>query len=124
MNAAFYLPWPDKKLSPNARGHWATEARAKKKYRADAAWTCRAHHVGKIHADAVHVKVTFFPPDNRQRDLDNMIASLKSAFDGISDVIGINDSKWTLSASKASPVAKQGMVKIELEWSDREAKAA
>lgn len=31
------MPWPASDLSPNARVHWAVLARAKKKYREDAA---------------------------------------------------------------------------------------
>ena len=123
MNAEIFLPWPSKALSPNSSGHWSKQSKAKKAYRTYAGWCVREQHIGKINADALHVKLTFFPPDNRARDLDNMIASLKSGLDGISDVIGVDDSRWTLSASKAAPIAKEGMVKIELEWNERQASA-
>jgi len=53
-----------------------------------------------------------------------MLASLKSGLDGISDVVGIDDSKWTLSVSKAATIERNGMVKLELNWIEREAKAA
>jgi len=83
-----------------------------------------ASGLGHIDADTVDVKVTFFPPDKRRRDLDNMLASLKSGLDGVSDVVGIDDSKWTLSVSKAATIERNGMVKLELNWIEREAKAA
>lgn len=35
--------------------------------------------------------VTFNPPDKRQRDRDNMIASVKAYQDGIADALGAND---------------------------------
>ena len=124
MNAVLYLAWPSKQLSPNARQHWSAHSKAKKAYRTYAGWCAREQHVGKISADALDVKVTFFPPDNRARDLDNMLASLKSGFDGVADVIGVDDSKWTLSASKAAPIGKECMVKLELSWVAREARAA
>jgi hypothetical protein len=36
MQVSFYLPWPDKKMSPNAREHWAALARVKKAAKRDA----------------------------------------------------------------------------------------
>lgn len=119
-----FLPFPSKNLSPNSRNHWAKSAMAKKAYRQVCGWQAKADGVGLIDADGLDVKVTFFPPDKRRRDLDNMLASLKSGLDGVSDVCGIDDSKWTLSVSKASTIAKNGMVKIEIEWTEKGAKAA
>jgi crossover junction endodeoxyribonuclease RusA len=72
--------------------------------------------IGKIDADSIEVRVSFYPPDRRPRDTDNMIASCKSFFDGISQAIGIDDSAWTLSIAPRGPIEKNGMVKIELEW--------
>lgn len=123
MNAELFLPWPDKRLSPNARLHWAVKAKAVKAYRNACGWQVRTEGIGAINADAMHVKMTFFPPDNRHYDLDGLISRMKAGLDGISDVVGINDSRWTLSASKAAPVGKEGMVKIELEWNERQAVA-
>ncbi len=117
-----YLPFPSANLSPNARSHWAKQAMAKKAYRQACGWQAKADGLGQINASAINVKVTFFPPDKRRRDLDNMLASLKSGLDGIADVCGIDDHKWTLSVSKASPVEKNGMVKVELEWAASEAR--
>ena len=124
MNYTLFLPFPSKNLSPNARNHWAKSASAKKAYRQTCGWHANAGGLGLINADALDVKVTFFPPDKRRRDLDNMLASLKSGLDGVSDVVGIDDSKWTITLCKAAPVAPLGMVKIELKWIQREAKAA
>ena len=51
------------------------------------------------------------PPDKRRRDMDNMLASIKAALDGVSAVIGVDDSKWRLSMHVAPPV-KDGRVRV------------
>ena len=102
------LDWPDKHLSPNARVHWAMESRKKRVARTAAYWLARES--GDLAAtNSPLVALKFCPPDNRHRDLDNMIASLKSALDGIADAIKIDDSKWRLSA-EVGPVIAGGKV--------------
>ena len=92
------LPWPDKKLSPNARQHWAVTAKVKKFARHDArvltkAAIGRAFIDGELPelGDKVPVKVTFYPPDRRRRDDDNMVGSFKAYRDGIADALGVDD---------------------------------
>ena len=99
-------------------------ARAKKAARTSAAWKAKVDGLGRIDADALHVTVTFFPPDRRHRDLDNMLSASKALLDGVSDVVGIDDSKWTLNVSKAATIERDGMVKIVLHWVEKGAKAA
>ena len=48
--------------------------------------------------------MTFCPPDHRRRDLDNIIASMKAANDGIADALGIDDSRFISTYSMGSPV--------------------
>lgn len=115
--AQLYLPWPEKSLSPNARVHWTTLARAKKSAKNVAFHLVKASRIGKIEADSIKVKYTFFPPDRQARDADNLISSMKAAQDGIALAIGIDDSKWQTSYEIKSAIEKNGMVKIELEWS-------
>ena len=95
------LPWPAKELSPNARGHWAKMARFKKGARELAYWTVQQsarHAFLDWQGEAPPtITVTFHAPDKRRRDLDNAIASFKSAQDGIADALGIDDSKWAVS---------------------------
>jgi len=85
---------PSRTLSPNARCHWAVKAKANKKARIEAwaqaqiamheaeekgGWreaTCQAH---------VYVR------DNRRRDKDNALASLKATFDGLVDAGLLHD---------------------------------
>ena len=57
-----------------------------------------AKAVSAAPAGKVTVRMTFCPKTNRRRDLDNLIAATKSLRDGISDAIGIDDSKTEISA--------------------------
>ena len=107
------LPWPTKDLSPNARGHWAIKARDKKAYRALCAWETQSQGLGRIYAERLHLKITFVPPNRRARDLDNLLASLKSGLDGLCDVLGVDDSKWSIEISKADDRIG-GFVEIEV----------
>lgn len=116
--AEIFLPWPDKRLSPNARYHWAQVARAKKAAKRTAHHLVLEAGIGKINATAVNVKLSFYPPSKRHYDADNLIASHKAALDGISDAIGIDDSKFIISATPHGPVEKNGMVKVELAWEE------
>ena len=63
--------------------------------------------------EGVSAKITFCPPCRRKRDLDNALASIKAGLDGIADVIGVDDSKWSLALAWGEPVTR-GRVQIEL----------
>lgn len=114
--AEIFLPWPDRKLSPNARVHWAALASAKKKAKQDAYYATLAAGIGKIEADSLSARYVIFPPDRRPRDQDNIIASLKAYADGIAQAIGVDDSKWNISIASRGPVERSGMIKVELAW--------
>jgi Holliday junction resolvase RusA-like endonuclease len=95
---AFTLPWPDKALSPNARGHWRKSHKAKQAAKNQAAWTARAAGVTAWTAEGrIPVAITFRPPDNRRRDMDNAIASMKAALDGIATALDADDNRFALS---------------------------
>ncbi|PAQ03707.1 endonuclease [Mesorhizobium mediterraneum] len=111
------LPWPSPDLFPNARVHWARKAKAVKKARADAEWCARADGIRPNDPDipqALKVTAVFSPPDNRVRDEDNMLAACKAYFDGISKLIGVDDSKWSISIRR-EVATRGGSVRIELE---------
>lgn len=111
------LPWPDKALSPNARVHWSRKAKAAKQARITAGWSAREAGIRPGDFDIpTRLKVTyvFAPPDRRERDDDNLIASMKAARDGIADALGIDDSKFEIAIRREQPV-KGGAVRIELE---------
>ncbi len=108
------LPWPDRQLHPNARLHWAAKAKATKKARHLAQWSCIERGLRSIEGDNLTVTVNFIPPNNIRRDTDGMISSCKAYLDGVSDVVGIDDSKWDIRFKRASPKAP-GSVLIEVE---------
>lgn len=114
ISAAVTLPWPSRSLHPNARVHWRKKAKATKAARHAAAWEAIAAGFKPMQATALSVTATFFPPDERLRDLDSLLSSLKAAFDGIADIIGVDDSRWTYNVRRG-PSGKPGCVKIEVE---------
>ena len=104
------LPWPSKDLSPNARVHWAKRSAAAKKARRDACILCQAAGCRALDAKRLTVEITFYPPDARARDTDNMLASVKSALDGVSDATGVDDSLWNYGLVRGEPVKGGGVL--------------
>jgi crossover junction endodeoxyribonuclease RusA len=89
------VPYPPKELNPNTKLHWAAKMGHIKMYRG----TCKAIACESSHdvpmGDLV-LDLEFFPPDNRRRDDDNMIASFKAGRDGIAEALEIDDVKFQL----------------------------
>lgn len=90
------LAWPDRRLHPNARPHWAQRGKAAKAARAEGCLLALAagwHNVtwpdGRL-----HLWIDFFPPDQRRRDDDGLLSSVKPHRDGIADALGIDDSRF------------------------------
>lgn len=120
------LPWPSRVLHPNARSHYMAKAKVAKKARADAAWIAKAAGIRRSDPDIpqfLKVTIIFCPPDNRRRDLDGMLSSLKSALDGIADATGVDDSKWEIALRREAPV-KGGLVRIQIEDASHIARSA
>lgn len=93
------LPWPPAALSPNARhAHWAQLSTAKRRFRTACLLTARQQGAAQLAGPEAAISLTFVPPDRRARDLDNCIAAMKAGLDGLADVLGIDDSRWSLTA--------------------------
>ena len=111
------LAYPDRLLSPNGRAHWAAIARAKKAARQSASWATIAAAGSKANLapyqahERIAVGVKFYPADNRRRDIDNALASLKAALDGISDALGIDDSRFIIVPQM---MASDGRARVEV----------
>jgi len=103
------LPWPPAKLSPNARTHWAVKAKVFKQYKFQCAMLLSIHRSILKGRDSFALQ--FCPPDARRRDLDNMLAAFKAGIDALSDVTGVDDSKFSLALGKGEPV-KGGAVQV------------
>lgn len=113
---SFTLPWPAPVLSPNVPGHWAIKAKAKKAYRA----ACKrvvdtsTATAGCLPPDAVlRVWLCFRPPNARKRDMDNLVACMKSGLDGLADGLSVDDSMFRLTIEYGPPVVG-GAVEVEV----------
>lgn len=112
----FTFGWPPKMLSPNVPGHWAVKAKAKKAYKA----ACKRivqDTPGQMPFlapdDVLAVHMTFYPPNKRNRDWDNLMASMKSGLDGLADGLGVNDSLFRPSVAVADQIG--GFVRVTVE---------
>jgi len=103
------LSWPRRELSPNARAFWAVVSVARRRAKSDAFYAAKASGI----AAGKRLKMTFCPPDNRIRDIDNAFASCKAALDGIAAAWGVNDRDFTFSLEWGAPV-KGGRVLVEV----------
>lgn len=112
------LPFPPAELSPNRRLHWAKKAKSVKAYRNWVSLMTQAEvppiDRGRWPYDGeIPISVTFFPPDNRRRDRDNMLASFKAGFDGIADALGVDDNRF-IPTHRVGEVVKGGKVLVEI----------
>ena len=94
------LPFPDRNLNPNrSHGvHWAKLREAKRD-----AWEIGFFEARKAgyrmsppyfrKDKPIQARICIYPPDNRRRDWDNIVAALKSYQDGIFAQIGEDDSR-------------------------------
>lgn len=83
------LPLPDVSLSPNSRAHFRVVAKHKKAQREAACAACEG--LPKLRASNAIEQTTFYHSSSRRRDGDNLLASLKGAFDGLTDYGLIDD---------------------------------
>lgn len=93
------LPWPPVGCNPNRarRLHWTKQREEARNYRTACHWEAKAAGLRPMDADEVRVSITFYPPDRRKRDDDNIIASFKAGRDGVADAIGVDDANWRTS---------------------------
>lgn len=107
------LPWPPKELSPNQRLHWSAVAKHKKAYRMACYTLALQAGWREINWEGdVHLWVDFYPPDRRNRDQDNMLASCKALFDGVADALHVNDKRFRLHPYVKDEIG--GMVKLRI----------
>ena len=99
------LPWYSKEVSPNTRVHWAVESRAKRQHKELAnIYTRNAKVKFDKDKDRAFLNITFCPPSKRRMDLDNCLASCKAYLDGISEAIGIDDSRFSIQMQMSDEI--------------------
>lgn len=111
------LGWPARALSPNhrSRSHWPkTNALAAAKregfYATLAAMRgCRPEIEGRV-----ALVVTAYPPVRRDRDDDNLIASIKGHRDGIAKALKVDDSQFEQRPIQWGEPVKGGKLVVEI----------
>ena len=129
--AVLDLPWPPADLNPNRarKLHWTVLHRAAKQYRGDC--YVEAVNLRNLRFRArlsrslpppVTASVTFWMPDRRRRDLDNLLASLKPAWDGLVDAgLLVDDSADTLRITLEPPgYGKARGIRVVLAYNGRD----
>lgn len=86
------LPWDRPPLSLNDRDHWAVKARKTKAARAETAIAAALARTPSL--DAAAVTIVWRVPNNRERDNDNLVATLKPAIDGLRDAGVLASDSW------------------------------
>lgn len=113
------LPWPSEALSPNARVHHFTRARAAKsaKTYAHGMTLSAMPALGIIKGTwrgPVDVQLTFHPSIDRARDDDNFIARMKPYRDGVALALGIDDKIFRTQPAIFGEKAKPACVEMTL----------
>lgn len=108
------IPWPPADLSPNKRTYWRKKNPIKAAYR-DECFYIAQRYAGKIPQGLVRAAFIFYPPDNRARDLDNVLAGAKSGIDGVCMALGINDKYLRPITLDWGSVRRGGKIEIKLE---------
>lgn len=107
------LPWPDKRLSPNARIHWAQKAHVVDEAKRGAYYLALADGLS-LPDEPLQVWIKVCPPDKRRRDIDNIHASLKAALDGIFRAAGVDDSQVKRTVLDWGEVEQGGAVYVSI----------
>lgn len=115
----FDLPWPNKRLSPNARVHWSVLAAAKSDYKKAAQLIAAGELVNtglpqKPDLSRAHIQLIFCPPKNFAYDLDNALARMKAGIDGIARAFGCDDKGWTFAIERGEVHRPKGRVQIRV----------
>lgn len=108
-------------LSANQRLHWAKRATITKQVRQEAAWRARSKKLPAMRA--CQVTLHYRPRDNRRRDADNLVPTLKALCDGLVDA-GLVPDDTPNYMMKHMPVihpaerGKQGIMWLEINRKD------
>lgn len=107
------LPYPPHALSPNARVHWSERSRYAKRYLRECFVV--AYNAGlNAPSGRILLGLEFYPPSNRRRDDDNLIASFKAGRDGLALAMGIDDHVFVSAARICQPAPPRGYVRATL----------
>lgn len=121
QQVSFELPFPPRGLSPNSRQHWRVKASLAAQYRETCGWvgkeTMQRYGLTSPLEPPVRAEVTFVLPNRRRRDPDNLMASLKAAWDGLVDAGLLVDDRvgmFTPAYTGEVEYGRTGAVKVVL----------
>lgn len=112
------LLWPNMRLMPNRKNgnHWTSVHRAKVDARNEGYVAARKQRAVISGDGAIPLSIIFFSPDNRHRDLDNLLACIKPHLDGIAKGLGIDDKRFKpITINEQKDPNKKGFVLVEVE---------
>ncbi|WP_067753065.1 RusA family crossover junction endodeoxyribonuclease [Orrella dioscoreae] len=113
------LPWPDMGLMPNRKNgrHW-TATHGKMAAARDMAALAARQALGRNAIPSqgrMKVTLTFVAPDRRRRDIDNLLACMKSQMDGIAIALGVDDSQFRpITLDDGLDTARRGFVRVDI----------
>jgi crossover junction endodeoxyribonuclease RusA len=113
------LPFPDSRLSPNGRRahRWLTDVR--NIARNTGYYAALDTGLRVPDRTPLHVYLTFNPPDNRRRDVDNLLSASKSTLDGIFKALHVDDSNVKLTTLEMGRRVKGGQMTVRIEPIER-----
>lgn len=109
------LPWPSSVLSPNTPGHWSAKCKPKAKHKSDCFFAAKAQGDVPVFSDGnIPLSIVFHPPSKRgRRDLDNLLARMKSGLDGLATAWRIDDSRFRPITIDIGEFVPHGKVVVE-----------
>ena len=107
------LPWPNHKLSSNARYDLRALTAIRRQAKQDGYYAALEAGLS-LPAAQLEMRWKFYPPDRRQRDDDNLLTSCKPFRDGIFLALKLDDHLVRRTVIEWGPVCKGGKVEVEI----------
>jgi len=105
------FPWPPSELKPNVKTHWTKKAKFAKQYKEVCFYLTKEAKFDQNTYKSL--EMVFYPPNRRNFDLDNMLATMKSGIDGMCLALNIDDSSFKkMSVEMSEDIG--GFVRINL----------
>ena len=111
------MSYPDMSLMPNRKNgkHWGATKGAKDSAFSEAFYrTQMALNGKKFRNDKIAISITFVQSDKRHRDLDNLLACIKSKIDGMARALNVDDKYFEPITIKRGYNEAQSATIIEL----------